>query len=98
MNTLDYTEYDKIIAKCRALSQHKNALYGTESLKLFGGMAILSRINDKVQRMNNMADTKIEMNESHTDESFGDTIDDLINYAIYLRMLTNGKLETEVKK
>lgn len=88
MNMLNYTEYNKIIGECKKLSIVKNKLYGCGSLKLFSGMAILSRINDKIMRLNNMIENKIK-----DTETIEDNFKDLINYAVYYIMLKRGKLE-----
>jgi hypothetical protein len=87
---LDYTEYDKIIKECKSISIIKNKDYGTASLALFGGLSILIRMNDKIQRLNMI----IEKNKLHvSDETAEDTIKDLINYSIYLIMHKRGRLE-----
>lgn len=78
---LNYTEYNKIIKECKDLSKIKNKLYGNESLKLFDGLAILCRMNDKIQRLNNTKGNHI------------DSIHDLINYSIYLLMLKRKKIK-----
>jgi len=84
---LDYNEYDKIIYDCKKLSEEKNKLYGNESLRLFKGYAILSRMNDKIMRINNMFENNIK-----NKEGLKDSIMDLINYSIYLLMLKKGKI------
>lgn len=84
---MDWEMYDDIIKNCKEIGIRKNKGYGTESLKLFNGTAILSRMNDKIQRLNNLWENK---NNTVPDETIDDTTDDLINYAIYLRMLRKG--------
>lgn len=78
---LNYIEYDKIIKECKEISILKNKQYGNESLKLFDGLAILCRMNDKIMRLNNCKG------------NHEDSIKDLINYSIYLLMLIRKKLE-----
>lgn len=85
---LNYIEYDSIVKKCKNISKLKNKLYGSESLYLFGGLAILVRINDKVQRLNRIKDK--------SPEDIEDTIYDLINYALYFLMYKRNKLDKNI--
>lgn len=87
---LDFNEYSKIIKECKALSNRKNAIYGVNNLKLFNGLSILVRINDKIARLNNLCHQTILKSDTETIE---DTIKDLINYSIYYLMLKRNKLE-----
>lgn len=89
---LDYDEYDRIMAACKVLSILKNKQYGARSLKLFDGIAILARMNDKIERLNNLM-WHDDLKGVKLDESTEDTCLDLINYAAYLIMLKNDKLE-----
>ena len=59
-NMLDFNEYSKIIKECKALSNRKNAIYGVNNLKLFNGLSILVRINDKIARLNNLCHQTLE--------------------------------------
>ena len=93
MNTLNYTEYNKIIKEVLVLSKIKNAAYGCSNLMLWEGKGIIVRMNDKISRLNN-----IIFNDSlEEDELIEDTLKDLINYAVYFIMLKRHKL-TEVIK
>ena len=92
--TLDMKMYDKIQADVRVIAQQKHRLYGGHSLTLFNGMAILCRMNDKIQRLNtmyNIPDTQAFTGSE--DETIDDTLQDLINYAIYMIMLRNGGIK-----
>ena len=86
---IDWEMYDRITASCRALGVSKNLQYGTASLKLFDGQAILMRINDKVARIN-MLGVQPYYQDSPVDESIEDTLMDLVNYTIYLMILRQG--------
>lgn len=95
--TMDWEMYDKILKECKKLGLIKNKNYGSESLKLFNGIAVLSRMNDKIQRLNTMYEV---MNSGSTktfaephEESVDDTLKDLINYAVYLIMLRRGGIQ-----
>lgn len=84
---INYEEYLRIINECKSISEEKNKLYGNNSLKLFNGIAILSRINDKIMRINNMIENNI-----NDKESIEDSLKDLINYSIYYIMYKRNKL------
>jgi hypothetical protein len=51
---MNYKEYDLIIQECKELSQRKNKDYGDSSLLKFGGKGVLIRMNDKIDRLNNI--------------------------------------------
>jgi flagellar biosynthesis/type III secretory pathway protein FliH len=86
---IDWEMYEKILQECKELGQFKNKQYGTASLKLFDGMAIVTRINDKVARLNHLM-TSYQNPEQGLDETIDDTLKDLINYATYLIILRKG--------
>lgn len=103
-NSINWDMYDDIIAECKELGQRKNKDYGTKSLTMFGGMSIVIRINDKVQRINNLYETTLnddkpnpfnptQVETPFVDESIDDTLMDLINYTTYLLILRNGGIK-----
>ena len=93
---LNFKEYTKIVSECLILSKQKNKLYGTNSLKLFNGLGILTRINDKIARINNITQQKLDNNPlGLLDESLEDSIKDLINYSIYYLMYFRGQLDVD---
>lgn len=91
---LDMVMYDKIQKEVRTIAQQKHRLYGGHSLTLFNGMAILCRMNDKIQRLNNIFD-KSEMEPLSKDEqeTVEDTLRDLINYSTYMIMFRSGGIK-----
>jgi len=95
--SMNWNMYTDIHEECKKLGIAKNKDYGSESLKLFDGVAIVCRMNDKVQRINNIFGAKqitgvAELNEKF-EESIDDTLMDLINYATYLIMLRKGGIQ-----
>jgi len=88
-NEMDWEMYAKILHECEILAINKNKFYGTASLKLFNGLAIVTRINDKVARLNYLTTERLDP-EQLLDETIEDTLKDLINYSTYLIMLRRG--------
>lgn len=73
-----------------ALLCAKQADYGHDNINAFGIVGVAVRINDKVARLNNLAD-RSPMNESALD-----TWLDLIGYSVIAEMLTNGTFQLEL--
>lgn len=85
---ISYDEYWKVVHECIQLSKDKNELYGTRALIRFDKLGVLIRMNDKIDRLNN-----IYMNEKKVKfESVEDNLKDLINYAIYHILILRGKI------
>lgn len=90
MTNLNTTEpisiYDDILATLRHTYMSKNADYGdsfNKSIKKYGPIAGLVRISDKFNRLENLLmgnDAKVK------DERVEDTLLDLANYCIMLKM------------
>lgn len=75
------TEFKDILAEMQDLYDKKNHDYGdsfSTSYRLFGLVAPLVRMNDKMNRLNKLyqSDSRV------TDESIRDTLIDLANYAV----------------
>jgi hypothetical protein len=85
--------YQKIMKNCEALGRLKNKQYGTASLKLFDGLAIVTRINDKTARLNKLFAEPPEVTFEEYDHMISDTLEDMINYAVYLMMLRHGGIK-----
>ncbi len=95
--SMNWDMYDDILKECKKLGIAKNKDYGSESLKLFDGVAIVCRMNDKVQRINNIFESKqmtgVSKLNNKFEESIDDTLMDLINYTTYLLMLRKGGIQ-----
>ena len=90
---LNYNEYNQIVAECRDLSIRKNKDYGSYTMERFGMRGIVIRLNDKQDRLVNLIWTGNEALVS--EEKIEDTAKDMINYAVYLIMLSRGRLTAE---
>jgi hypothetical protein len=86
---VDFTEYDKVLARAKALGVKKNHDYGDEPLKAFGDLGVIMRLHDKVSRLRTLVYNS-EM--AKVDEKIEDTALDIINYAAYLVMMRERKL------
>lgn len=69
-------DYNKICEIGKVVTA-KNADYGAHNLKYFGKFGIIVRINDKINRLENL-----QKNAPQTHESSQDTLDDLIGYLL----------------
>lgn len=79
------TAIDKTVTKCMNIAYKKNKDYGSANILDFGISGLLVRINDKLARLINLEKLK---SRSVKDETIEDTIEDIINYSIYLKMLS----------
>lgn len=86
---IDIEEYKKTFEEAMKLAIKKNNSYGDTSLILFKGKGLLIRMNDKMGRLNYFFENS---NKDLNFESIDDTLIDLINYTVYLKMYLNGKL------
>ena len=63
-------------------------------MTLFNGMAILCRMNDKIQRLNNIFNVSEAQALSQEEiKTVEDTLRDLINYSTYLIMFRSGGIK-----
>lgn len=76
---------EKIIMKCMDIAYKKNKDYGSANILDFGISGLLVRINDKIARLVNLQKVKTR---SVQDETIEDTVEDIINYSVYLQMLS----------
>ena len=70
------------------LFKKKNADYG-DSFANYGPIGVIVRMGDKINRLSNISNNKIEI----VDESMRDTLIDLHNYAAMAIMLMDEKKE-----
>lgn len=90
-DNLNFVRYGKIIMRCYNIAKTKNREYGVESLKLFNGKSIFVRMVDKINRLETLLNSYDDIQSANL--SIDDTVIDLINYSIYLKMFVEGELE-----
>lgn len=91
---IDMNEYDKVMADCRSISVAKSKDYGTGNLTKHGVHGIVIRMSDKQARLENLLSI-IQQDPNAgpaVDESIEDTAKDMVNYAVYLVLMMNGKI------
>ena len=76
------------VNRLRTMRKAKGADYSGDidtfkNFREWGSKGVLVRIGDKVNRMNSLFKRDAQV----LDEKLEDTVDDLINYALYLRIL-----------
>jgi len=95
MSKIEFDNFRILFTQCQKLAEIKNKLYGIKNLLIFDGLGILTRMNDKIARLNNLLikpeSSNIDFEET-TKETLNDTILDLINYSIYLYLFKNKLL------
>lgn len=99
MNEIDFDNFDTVARKCKELAIIKNEQYGVKNLLIFDGFGILTRMNDKVARLNFLlveSGNKLSILEKKAKETVNDTLLDLVNYSIYLYLFKNNMLLKEV--
>ena len=100
MNEIEFDNFDIVNKKCKELAIIKNKQYGVKNLLIFKGFGILTRMNDKIARLNNLFTNPENISlifEKEAKETMDDTIMDLINYSIYLYLYKNDMLLRKVK-
>jgi hypothetical protein len=85
-------EYDLVVAQIRELFLKKQGDYGPNNISMGGDLelakiAIVIRINDKVQRLLNLLKSDATPNNEPIEDSFMD----LANYGIMAMILLRGK-------
>lgn len=91
--------HKEITDRIRNTYKRKNKDYGdsfSKSYNEFGAVAGVIRISDKVERLKNL----VRSDERHVeDETFKDTLEDMIGYGIMLLMeIENDNVEKELEK
>lgn len=81
--------------KFTAMLLQKHKAYGLTALTAWGELGILMRIDSKVNRAINIANHRdIAESAARSDESFADTVVDIIGYCVLgMYMANGGKLE-----
>lgn len=100
MSEINFDNFDTVIRKAKELAIYKNKQYGVKNLLIFHGFGILTRMNDKIARLNNLlikSDISNIDYEEQSKEPLNDTLLDLINYSIYLYLFKNKMLLKKLK-
>jgi len=95
MSKINFDNFDVVLKMCKELAVFKNKQYGVKNLLVFNGLGILTRMNDKIARLNNLLENiekTVEIYEKQTKETINDTLLDLINYTVYLYLYKNNIL------
>lgn len=85
--------FKEIVAEMATLYENKNKDYGDsfgKSIKEHGNIAGIVRMEDKFNRLKSL----LNSNEKPNYESVSDTLTDLANYAIMMRIELEGKIMT----
>lgn len=88
--------FKEIVAEMATLYENKNKDYGDsfgKSIKEHGNIAGIVRMEDKFNRLKSL----LNSNEKPNYESVSDTLTDLANYAIMMRIELEGKEDTTQK-
>lgn len=80
-------EIQKEFMKATALFDKKHSDYGKNNISMSGQVGIVVRMMDKLARIQNLMDKKV----NPENESMEDSWDDLMNYAAIGKLLGNGK-------
>lgn len=94
MNKIE--RFKEIVAEMATLYENKNKDYGDsfgKSIKEHGNIAGIVRMEDKFNRLKSL----LNSNEKPNYESVSDTLTDLANYAIMMRIELEGKEGTTQK-
>ena len=94
MNKIE--RFKEIVAEMATLYENKNKDYGDsfgKSIKEHGNIAGIVRMEDKFNRLKSL----LNSNEKPNYESVSDTLTDLANYAIMMRIELEGKEGTAQK-
>jgi len=84
MSEINFDNFDVVLKECKKLAIVKNKQYGVKNLLVFNGLGILTRMNDKMARLNNLFIKWKEENKecnflkNDVDESLDDTLLDLV--------------------
>ena len=93
MAEINFDNFDVVLKTCKELAIFKNKQYGVKNLLVFDGLGILTRMNDKMARLDNLFETEEYWGlKRDIKETLNDTLLDLINYSIYLYLYKNNLL------
>ena len=93
MKEINFDNFDVVLKTCKELAIFKNKQYSVKNLLVFDGLGILTRMNDKMARLDNLFETEEYWGlKRDIKETLNDTLLDLINYSIYLYLYKNNIL------
>ncbi len=85
-----FMQPSEILKKCCEIGLKKNEAYGADNILRFKEKGLIVRLSDKYARIKNLLEN--EKNKTKIDEfneTIKDTLEDIINYSIYGRMLAD---------
>jgi hypothetical protein len=89
---LEKTSIDGLLNDSFEIGVAKNNDYGSDNILKFGIIGLIVRIEDKISRYKNLSNNK-NVEQKVKSESLKDTLIDIVNYATYGEMLSNGVWE-----
>lgn len=98
MAGIDFEAYVALQKEIEALSRRKNKDYGSDSLTTFGNYGILVRLSDKFDRLKTLYKNGNSGRPAVQDEKVTDTLQDIINYSIYMILQDRGTLIQREKR
>lgn len=82
--------FDDLHRDCHDIMVERQRKYGPSNIPKFGMFGVLVRLNDKIERLNNMASSGSLALVDFADESIEDTLIDVSNYANIMRAQLRG--------
>ena len=84
---MNIEELKKILDEIEVLIKKKNEMYGDENIVKIGKQGVILRITDKIERLKNLFEKKINPHE----ETIEDTWQDIISYSVIGLMLERNR-------
>ena len=84
---MNIEELKKILDEIEVLMKKKNEMYGDENIVKIGKQGVILRITDKIERLKNLFEKKINPPE----ETIEDTWQDIISYSVIGLMLERNR-------
>lgn len=84
---MNIEELKKILDEIEVLIKKKNEMYGDENIVKIGKQGVILRITDKIERLKNLFEKKINPPE----ETIEDTWQDIISYSVIGLMLERNR-------
>ncbi|MGC8649319.1 MAG: hypothetical protein ACP5UN_03850 [Candidatus Micrarchaeia archaeon] len=81
-------DIEEVLKKAESIGLKKNNDYGSDNILKYGIIGIIVRIGDKIARYQNLI--KDSSKQMVMDEKIEDTLMDIVNYATYGEMLSDG--------
>ncbi len=84
---MNFEEMEKILKEMGALIRRKNQMYGDGNVDVMGKEGVITRIQEKIERLKHLAKTK----ENPAEEPTQDSWKDIIGFGIIGLMLDRDK-------